>query len=138
MQASINCLINSAKLPLSIIIVGIGNDDFSNMEVLDGDDGLFNDAGQKAQRDLVQFVSFKKFESNQELLAAAVLEEIPDQLVEYMSMVGIKPSGRTIDEVLAQGMKLPEGRKVTEVEVEMRREETRFNTMGTINGSMEW
>jgi hypothetical protein len=29
-------------LPLSVIIVGVGNADFSNMDILDGDDGLFN------------------------------------------------------------------------------------------------
>ena len=35
-------LVDSASLPLSIIIVGIGNADFSNMEILDGDDGLWS------------------------------------------------------------------------------------------------
>lgn len=30
---------DSAMLPLSIIIVGIGNAEFDNMEILDGDDG---------------------------------------------------------------------------------------------------
>merc|ERR1719277_1560349 len=38
------------QLPLSIIIVGVGNEDFSSMEVLDGD------RGKLASRDIVQFV----------------------------------------------------------------------------------
>jgi hypothetical protein len=38
MENTINCLIQSAKLPLSIIIVGIGSEDFTKMEILDGDD----------------------------------------------------------------------------------------------------
>ncbi len=40
-------------LPLSIIIIGIGNADFTNMEILDGDDGLKTDNGIKAVRDIV-------------------------------------------------------------------------------------
>ena len=53
MENTINCLIQSAKLPLSIIIVDIGNADFEKMEILDGDNGLENSDGAKAERDLV-------------------------------------------------------------------------------------
>ncbi len=35
-------IIDSAQLPLSIIIIGIGDANFDNMEILDGDDGLFD------------------------------------------------------------------------------------------------
>ncbi len=84
MENTINCLIQSAKLPLSIIIVGIGSEDFTKMEILDGDDGLFNSNGIKAPRDLVQFVTFRKFAGNHEALAREVLEEMPRQLVEYI------------------------------------------------------
>mmetsp|Transcript_31057 Transcript_31057/g.28250 ORF Transcript_31057/g.28250 Transcript_31057/m.28250 type:complete len:95 (+) Transcript_31057:1375-1659(+) len=91
MQPTINNLINAARLPLSIVIVGVGKEDFQAMEILDGDDGLFNDEGKKAPRDLVQFVPFRNFDGNQDLLAAHVLEEIPDQVVEYMKTEGIKP-----------------------------------------------
>ena len=91
MQSTINCLIQSAGLPLSVIIVGVGNADFRNMEVLDGDDGLQNDRGLEAERDLVQFVPFNKFGGNKELLAKEVLAEIPTQLVEYMNAAKILP-----------------------------------------------
>lgn len=53
MPLTLNSIVNSSHLPLSIIIVGIGNADFTNMEILDGDDGLVNQKGVKAQRDLV-------------------------------------------------------------------------------------
>jgi hypothetical protein len=69
MEASINCLINSARLPLSVIIVGVGNADFSNMVILDGDDGLQNSNGVKAERDLVQFVPFREISGGHEELA---------------------------------------------------------------------
>ena len=42
MEQTINSIINAAALPLSIIIIGIGNDNFEKMTILDGDDGLWN------------------------------------------------------------------------------------------------
>jgi hypothetical protein len=77
MEATKTSLVNSSHLPLSIIIVGIGNDDFDNMVVLDGDDGLIDTDGRKAIRDLVQFVPFNEFKDNPSLLAKHVLEELP-------------------------------------------------------------
>ena len=53
-----------ANLPLSIIIIGIGNSDFSKMKTLDGDGGLYNTSKQKCPRDIVQFVPFNKFQGN--------------------------------------------------------------------------
>lgn len=37
MDNTITSIVDSALLPLSIIIIGVGNEDFSNMEILDGD-----------------------------------------------------------------------------------------------------
>jgi hypothetical protein len=42
-------------LPISIIIVGVGNEDFSNMVRLDGDDMSL----RENISDIVQFVKFK-------------------------------------------------------------------------------
>lgn len=91
MEETINCLIGSAFLPLSVIIVGIGNANFDKMDILDGDDGLWNSKGVKAERDLVQFVPYNKFKGNKELLAREVLEEVPRQLVDYMKSQKIVP-----------------------------------------------
>lgn len=68
----------ASLLPLSIIVVGIGNADFSQMHILDGDEGLKDARGRKAQRDLVQFVPFNSFRNNSMLLAEEVLEELPE------------------------------------------------------------
>ena len=52
-------LVKCGKLPLSVIIVGIGDGDFGLMHRLDDDDCLMRDfEGNKTQRDLVQFVEF--------------------------------------------------------------------------------
>lgn len=49
-------------MPISIIIVGIGTADFSKMEELDADKVPLTDhKGQKACRDIVQFVEFNKY-----------------------------------------------------------------------------
>lgn len=92
MEATKNSIVKAAGLPLSIIIVGIGNENFANMEILDGDNGLYDTNGNRAQRDLVQFVPFKKFQSNGIQLAKEVLAELPDQVVQYHQLIGKRPN----------------------------------------------
>jgi hypothetical protein len=78
----------ASSAPLSIVIVGIGNADFSAMQHLDDFDA--NNGAKR--RDIVQFVEFSKHRDNKNALTQATLEEIPDQLVEYFSSRGIKPT----------------------------------------------
>jgi len=92
MRETIELVVAASYLPLSIIIVGVGSSDFGSMETLDGDAGLYNAAGKKAARDLVQFVPFRKYSGNQVLLAQEVLAEVPDQLVGYMQLMNRKPN----------------------------------------------
>ncbi len=40
MQATMASLINASRLPMSVIIVGVGGADFKAMETLDSDDKL--------------------------------------------------------------------------------------------------
>ena len=89
-------IVQASQLPMSIIIVGVGNEDFSAMEELDSDKGHLNAGGQVAVRDIVQFVEMRKFLANegywdQEKLAKAVLAEVPKQVVKWMKMRGLKP-----------------------------------------------
>ena len=84
MDDTIDSLVEASFLPISVIIIGIGDADFSNMDILDADDEpLVDRNGRKSDRDLVQFVPFKKFSYNGQLLAQEVLEEIPRQVIEY-------------------------------------------------------
>uniref|UniRef100_A0A8B9HNE0 Copine I n=1 Tax=Astyanax mexicanus TaxID=7994 RepID=A0A8B9HNE0_ASTMX len=86
-------IVNSSKLPMSIIIVGVGEADFKAMEVLDGDNGVLKaPSGEPVSRDIVQFVPFKSFTSApREALAQTVLAEVPGQLVSYFKMRNIIP-----------------------------------------------
>ncbi|OXB70171.1 UNVERIFIED_CONTAM: hypothetical protein H355_009905 [Colinus virginianus] len=55
-------IVNASKLPMSIIIVGVGEADFKAMEFLDGDNGVLKSlTGEPAARDIVQFVPFRQF-----------------------------------------------------------------------------
>ena len=92
MDDTVDSLVEASFLPISVIIIGIGDADFSNMNVLDADDNpLVDRNGRKADRDLVQFVPFKKFSNNGELLAKEVLAEIPRQVIEYYQHQKIPP-----------------------------------------------
>ena len=93
MDDTINALVESSYLPISVIIIGIGNADFSNMDVLDADDDpLYDNNGRKADRDLVQFVPYKDFKNDGRKLAEQVLEEVPRQIVEFYQHKKIAPS----------------------------------------------
>lgn len=84
MDETINLLVNNCDLPLSLIIVGVGNAEFTNMERLDGDNGLYASNGKKAARDIVQFVPFREVKLNPDLLAQELLAELPTQVTQYM------------------------------------------------------
>ena len=95
--SSPQAIVNASALPLSIIIVGVGNADFQAMDELDGDTVSLSYNGMQAVRDIVQFVPFRNFQSARDpvtaraLLASEVLGEIPGQVVQYMKNGNIQP-----------------------------------------------
>uniref|UniRef100_A0A673GTM3 Copine-3 n=1 Tax=Sinocyclocheilus rhinocerous TaxID=307959 RepID=A0A673GTM3_9TELE len=86
-------IVNSSKLPMSIIIVGVGEADFKAMEFLDGDNGVLKSlTGEPVARDIVQFVPLKQFaNAPKEALAQSVLAEVPNQLVSYFKIRNVAP-----------------------------------------------
>jgi hypothetical protein len=71
---------------------GVGNANFSNMEILDGDQHKLKDiTGNVAERDIVQFVPFRDFDNNPFKLREEVLKEIPFQVTDYYKRKGIRP-----------------------------------------------
>lgn len=81
---TLDALYRASSVPMSIVIIGVGDADFSDMNLLDGDD-------MGRERDIVQFVNFRQFEQAYEVLRSRVLEEIPTQFLEYMSKRNIRP-----------------------------------------------
>ena len=93
LQDTIDILVEASSLPLSVIIIGIGNEDFSKMEVLDGDEvPLKSRNGKIRTRDIVQFVPFSKFKNDAKKLSMEVLAEIPRQMIEYFQFKNLSPN----------------------------------------------
>lgn len=92
MDDTVQAIVNASYLPISLIIVGIGNAEFGQMNFLDADNGkLLERNGRKALRDIVQFVPFRDFNAAQPcLLAREVLREVPQQVVEFFRLNGIR------------------------------------------------
>jgi len=86
-QATAKCLEEVSDAPLSVIIVGVGNADFSGMKFLDN----FSGPGS-GKRDIVQFVEFSRFKNNSHALTNETLNEIPAQLSGYFQKMNIQPN----------------------------------------------
>ena len=95
MDATISALVDASTLPMSILIVGVGNKKFDDLNVLDGDAKRPKDKkGRTVARDIVQFSEYSKTISKG-LVAFSedLLAELPSQIVEYFKMKNIKPVG---------------------------------------------
>ena len=81
-------LVSLSGMPFSGVIIGVGDGDFEQMEILDADGEVLTDSqGNKAIRDIVQLVEYDSFaQKGERELAMAVLGELPDQFVDYMVM----------------------------------------------------
>ncbi|CAN6333310.1 unnamed protein product [Urochloa humidicola] len=92
-QETKDCIVRASDLPLSILIVGVGNADFKQMEILDADNGkrLESSTGRIATRDIVQFVPMREVQGGQISVVQSLLEELPGQFLQYMRTRGIKP-----------------------------------------------
>ena len=93
MKETIDWVVRGSKSPLSIVIVGIGNENFDNMEQLDADDKpLVNSRGERMMRDIVQFVPFRNFGYSPIALTKEVLAEVPREITNYFRIKGILPN----------------------------------------------
>lgn len=92
MDQTRTAIVEASRLPMSIIIVGVGGADFDAMEFLDSDDKLLSSPrGDIASRDIVQFVPFREFQGSSVALAQSVLAELPDQVTSFFNSYKLKP-----------------------------------------------
>ncbi|KAI6662043.1 Copine-8-like [Oopsacas minuta] len=96
LSQAVDCIVSASQYPISLVIIGIGNDEFVGMQVLDADKSrLMDSKGKSALRDIVQFVSYELAKARQKSgvfnLAEEVLAEIPQQVEQYMRMRILKP-----------------------------------------------
>ena len=97
MDETIESIVSSCDYPLSIIIIGIGDNEgngFEEMKILDSDGKLLRDKINNvvAKQDIVQFVSFSQFRRNPQGFRKEVLAEIPRQIENYFKMKLIRPN----------------------------------------------
>jgi len=94
LQETVDLICTAAEdAPLSILIIGVGNNDFSSVKKLCGDKHgiLWDSRGIPTARVNFHFCLFKQFGGNATEVIAEALKEIPEQFVEYHVMNGIKP-----------------------------------------------
>ncbi|KAI9160698.1 hypothetical protein LWI28_010777 [Acer negundo] len=93
LQETKDALVRASDLPLSILIVGVGGADFTQMEILDADNGrrLESSTGRIATRDIVQFVPMREVHGGRNSAVQGLLEELPGQFLTYVRPRDIKP-----------------------------------------------
>lgn len=57
MPETVSALVDASHEPVSVIIIGVGDADFTDMRSLDADKGLLKAGAKVAERDVVQFVA---------------------------------------------------------------------------------
>lgn len=92
MNKTIDAIVDASDTPLSIIIIGVGRADFSNMDKLDADEHPLKSSSKVVmKRDIVQFVPFNQYKNNPQKLEAEVLAEVPLQVHQFCSTHGFIP-----------------------------------------------
>ena len=83
---TINNIVESSFLPISIIIVGIGNGDFGYMDSFDENEEILinNSNNLKFNRNNIKFIHFNQYLKKEEnKLTEEMLKDIPKQITEY-------------------------------------------------------
>lgn len=94
---TIDIIVKGSSYAMSIIIVGVGDADFTDMDILDSDDKLLKDTkGNIAERDIVQFVSYNEYKNDLDSLKKAVLEEIPREIKNFFLKRNISPNPKIV------------------------------------------
>ena len=91
---TIDLICNAAEdAPLSIVIIGVGNRDFTAIEKLIADESgrLRDSRGIPIAREIVSFVSFKQFAGNATEVVSEALKELPEHFVTHFVNNGTKP-----------------------------------------------
>ncbi len=93
MNMTVDALVRASRAPMSVIIVGVGDADFSAMNALDADGQKLRGSMGVAVRDIVQFVKMNDYKGlgSNARLARDVLAELPGQVVQYFMACGKPP-----------------------------------------------
>ena len=98
LENTLNSIIEAANIPLSIIMIGIGDGDFESFENLDSQLGMY----ETARRDYVSFIAYRDFIEDTNQLKKKLMQEIPEQILEY-----VETEPNLIDETKESVKKIP-------------------------------
>ena len=95
-QEMVDQLVKASKLPVSIIIIGIGDNDFQSWKQIDTSITPLQSqtSNEFMERDCVQFIKFNKYKDSPGSLIRAIMKEIPNQMTEYFRNADIQPNTR--------------------------------------------
>jgi hypothetical protein len=94
LQESVDAICAAAEdAPLSIVIIGVGDDKFDDVHLLLGDENgrLRHSNGVPITREIVNFVSFDDCFGNASQCASECLRDIPEHVVQHFTNAGIQP-----------------------------------------------
>lgn len=97
LQESVDAVCAAAEdAPLSIVIIGIGDGDFSGVQRLVADETgkLSHSNGVPIARDTAQFVAMDDYNGNARTCVAEALRDVPEQFVQYFTNSGIETMER--------------------------------------------
>ena len=96
-EKTIDAIIESSYLPLTIIIIGVGKNDYSQMKKIFGKKHKFSSLGMQKMRDNVKFTSLiDDFSNDVDILISWCLGELSKQILYYYDL--IKSSPKQINE----------------------------------------
>jgi len=91
-NGTIRALVRASSLPISIVLIGVGNNNFTNLSKFDADGMPLTVDGVSTIRDIVQFVKFEECKDsngvNMNKLASEVLAEVPTQVETFIGLYG--------------------------------------------------
>jgi len=93
-QETVDEIVKSSNLPISLIFVGIGDGDFSSFRKIDADiTPLWSTQQEKfSERDCVQFIRFNDYRDSPGSLVREIMKQIPVQMTNYFRNANIRPN----------------------------------------------
>ena len=131
-------LIKNNQVPLSVAIIGVGDENFRDMLQLDCQTMPLEDKyGNKTERDLCQFVRYKDFRDRPDKLAERLLMIIPTQIEayfrKYQNFVGLSDAGKSKNIYLRKLEEEKEREKERKKQEKLKRKLLKTNTRTNIS-----
>ena len=99
MKSTVDAIVEAAKLPLSIVLVAVGDADRKKFKILDGDEKhklIHSVTGEAVSRDIVQYVPFRRYKHDYRGLTKEILYEMAAQIKVFFEAKKIVPNPMTM------------------------------------------